>query len=397
MEFRPYYLAREWVRMGHRVTIVAGDFSHLRKINPHARQDFQEQNIDGIAYCWVRTGEYQGNGVARALTMFRFVGKLWLHAKRLAARYKPDIVIASSTYPIDTFACQKIAKLSHAKLIHEVHDMWPATLIEIGGMSPRHPFVQLMQWGENSFCRNSDAVVSLLPCAKDYFVGHGMNKDKFYHVPNGFDIAEWGDGCSNIPSNHIKVLNELHHDGKFILGYAGGHAISNALTYLLKAAELLKDKNIAIVLVGKGAEKRNLQRYAKEHALENIYFLPAVDKICVPVVLSYMDALYIGWSKRDLYKNFGISPNKLIDYMLSAKPILFSGNVANDTVHESGCGVSVSAEDASEIANGIAYLAGKTSGELEQMGSLGREFAMKTYDYRILAKRFAEIMELINK
>lgn len=30
MEYRPYYLAREWVRAGHRVQILAADFSHVR-------------------------------------------------------------------------------------------------------------------------------------------------------------------------------------------------------------------------------------------------------------------------------------------------------------------------------------------------------------------------------
>ena len=34
MEYRPYYLAREWVRAGHRVQIVAADFSHVRSRQP---------------------------------------------------------------------------------------------------------------------------------------------------------------------------------------------------------------------------------------------------------------------------------------------------------------------------------------------------------------------------
>ena len=34
MEFRPFYMGREWVRAGHRVQIVAASFSHVRAIQP---------------------------------------------------------------------------------------------------------------------------------------------------------------------------------------------------------------------------------------------------------------------------------------------------------------------------------------------------------------------------
>ena len=91
MEFRPYYLSREWVKMGHNVRIVAGDFSHLRRKNPEVTEDFQSEVIDGITYTWVKTGEYSGNGVARAKTMFRFVWKLRQKAAWIAREWKPDV------------------------------------------------------------------------------------------------------------------------------------------------------------------------------------------------------------------------------------------------------------------------------------------------------------------
>ncbi|MDR2611117.1 MAG: glycosyltransferase WbuB, partial [Clostridiales Family XIII bacterium] len=72
MEFRPYYFAKEWIGMGHEVHIFAGDYSHLRRVNPQVDTDFQEENIDGIAYHWIKTGMYAGNGLKRAFTMFRF-------------------------------------------------------------------------------------------------------------------------------------------------------------------------------------------------------------------------------------------------------------------------------------------------------------------------------------
>ena len=66
MEYRPYYLAREWVGGGHRVSIVAASYSHLRLRQPPEDDDFSEQCIDDIRYVWLRTPQYRGNGVRKA-------------------------------------------------------------------------------------------------------------------------------------------------------------------------------------------------------------------------------------------------------------------------------------------------------------------------------------------
>ena len=52
MEFRPYYLAREWVKMGHNVTIIAASFSHLRQKSGYSV--ITEEFIDGIRYICCR-------------------------------------------------------------------------------------------------------------------------------------------------------------------------------------------------------------------------------------------------------------------------------------------------------------------------------------------------------
>ena len=207
MEFRPYYFAREWIKMGHKVDIIAADYSHLRRINPDVKKDFQQENIDGINYHWIKTGSYKGNGVKRALTMAKFVLKLWIHAGEIIKDIAPDVVIDSSTYPLDTYVGQRIRKKSkkRVKVIHEVHDMWPATLIEVGGMSRKNPFVIAMQLGENSAYKNSDYVVSLLPYAKEYMVQHGMRPDKFVEIVNGIVLADW-ESPTPLPEEHEEKL-----------------------------------------------------------------------------------------------------------------------------------------------------------------------------------------------
>ena len=109
MEFRPYYLSREWVKMGHHVDVIAGDYSHLRIINPNVTRDMQKEIIDGIDYYWLKTGSYVGNSICRALSMIRFCYKLNKWKGWIRSHLKPDVVISSSTYPIDSIPACNIA------------------------------------------------------------------------------------------------------------------------------------------------------------------------------------------------------------------------------------------------------------------------------------------------
>lgn len=391
MEFRPYYFAREWMRMGHSVRIVAGDFSHLRIKNPKITKDFQEKMVGEIPYSWIRTGDYRGNGVRRAFTMFRFTGKLWLKASWIAKNWKPDVVIASSTYPLDTFAAQRIARKAGAQLIHEVHDMWPATLYEVGGMSKNHPFVLLMQMAENSAYRNSDRVVSLLPNAEKYMEQHGMRKGAFSCISNGIVEEEWNEHA-DIPQKHKEILESLTQKGKFIVGYFGGHGLANSLESLIDAAKQNMDPDLFFVLAGRGAEKEYLEKRVRKEGVQNIVFLDAVEKSCIPELLSYFDCLYIGAKKSPLYR-FGVCMNKLFDSMMSGKPILYAVDAPNNYIEEYGCGITVEAENADALMDGIKKMKEMSEEERFRMGQNGRNAVLKKFTYTKLAEEFTSVFE----
>lgn len=389
MEFRPYYLAREWKKRGYLVTIIAGDYSHLRMNNPRVEKDFQKEIIDGIRYCWVKTGNYSGNGVRRALTMFRFVGKLWWNAQRIVKSMKPDVIITSSTYPLDTFAGQKMARLCDAKLIHEVHDMWPATLIELGGMKRTNPFVMLIQAGENSAYRNSDYVVSLPPCAKEYMVQHGMQEDKFVNIQNGIVLEEW-EKREPIPEEHRKILVSLKEEGKFIVGYFGGHALSNALDGLLNVAKEIKKRDIAFVLVGDGVQKPGLIQRAQKEQIENVYFLDPVRKLCVGDLLRYFDCSYIGSKESPLYR-FGLTANKMYDSMMAGKPLICAVNAAGCVVETYRCGIMIKTGKTEDICRAIEQLHDMSEEERHEIGNRGVEAARKYFTYEALANQFEKL------
>lgn len=390
MDYRPYYLASEWTKLGHTVVILAADRSHLRIVNPRIDKDFTEELINGVKYVWFKTPKYEGNGLSRIINMFTFVRKLMKNKKRIAETYKPDVVIASSTYTPDNYAAYKIAKRAKAKYIYEVHDLWPLSVKELGGYSKWHPFIMLLQHAENYAYKRVDAVVSMLPNTKEHMKSHGLDLCKWNCIPNGIALDEWNSPTS-IPSEHETLINELKSKNAFLVGYVGSHGISNSLHTLLEAVSRMIKPDIHFVMIGKGAEKEKLMSYAKENNLVNIHFKENVPKSCIPNLLSKFDALFIGWHKNPLYR-FGISPNKLMDYMMSGKPIIHSVEAANDLVRDAQCGISVPPENPDAIADAINKLYSMSGTERLLIGEKGKEHVVANLTYAKLAKEFIEIM-----
>jgi glycosyltransferase involved in cell wall biosynthesis len=392
MEYRPYYLAKEWVRQGHKVTIVAASFSHVRTKPPLVNDRITHEEIDGIHYLWLKTPGYYGNGVRRALNIFSFVGQLITNQTILLGHILPDVIIASSTYPLDMVPAYRMAKKVQARLVFEVHDLWPLSLIELADMSPRHPFIMLLQWAEDFAYRRADRVVSILPKAKNYMQKHGMTAEKFVHIPNGIDITEWRGEQPQLPKEHSQVIDELKQSGRFIIGYAGAHGLANSLDTLINAASGLQDQPVAFVLVGQGSEKEKLQEVVQQRGILNVVFLPTIQKSSIPSLLASMDALYIGLKKEPLFR-FGVSPNKLLDYMMAAKPVIYAIDAGNDLVVESGCGISVESENPEAVSQAVMELLRMPAADLEAMGQRGWDYVMAYHDYKVLAQEFLDILQ----
>jgi glycosyltransferase involved in cell wall biosynthesis len=389
MEYRPFYFAREWKNLGHSPHIIAASASHVRYISPKMRGLVTSEEIQGIPYLWVKTPGYNKNNARRVANMLAFVSWLTVNSGRIARSKRPDVVIASSTYPLDIIPAYLVAKHCGAKLIYEVHDLWPLSLIELGAMSATNPFIMLTQWAEDFAYRKADRVVSILPKSREHMVKRGMHPCKFHYVPNGIDIDEWKSPSGRLPENHEHVLTGLRKEGRFIVGYAGAHGLANALHNLVEAAGLLESQPVVIVLVGQGPEKEKLEDLTRQRGLENAIFLPPVARSCIPRLLALMDVLYIGLQKMPLFR-FGISPNKLMDYMMAGKPVLQAIEAGNDMVASAGCGISLPPENPLAIANAVRKLMQLDEDERTLMGRRGQEFVLANHDYRILASNFID-------
>ncbi|MEA1873465.1 MAG: glycosyltransferase WbuB, partial [Bacteroidota bacterium] len=123
MEFRPFYLAKKWKEAGHKVFMLSASYAHTRSTQPSVNHNLESTKISDINYIWLKTPEYDGNGIKRILNMYSFVRKLKRYHQSIAEMTNADIVIASSTYPLDNYSAKRIAKASGGKMNYEIHDL----------------------------------------------------------------------------------------------------------------------------------------------------------------------------------------------------------------------------------------------------------------------------------
>jgi glycosyltransferase involved in cell wall biosynthesis len=393
MEFRPHLLAREWVKLGHKVQVLASGFSHLRSCQPLATgsRGIRDESVDGIDFRWYPTPPYSGNGIARVKNIWSFLSQVWKDSKRIVDSQRPDVVIASSTYPMDFWIARRIARLAASLLVFELHDLWPASLIELGGMSSWHPFALLCGMAERSACRNADVYVSMLPNVHEHVASLGLDLRRLHIIPNGVCAEDWLSEPLPLQADLQSWISQAHNRGDSVLGYAGSMGKPNALDTLLDAANLLRGEKVRILIVGDGYERERLVKRIDDEKLNQVYWVPAVSKKQIPRLIAEWDMCYIGAKKKQIYR-FGIAMNKIMDYMMAAKPIVMSIEAGNNPVAEAGSGFSVEAESPEAVANAVRRILGMPVSERHEMGVAGKNYVLENHEWKNLANRFINIL-----
>jgi glycosyltransferase involved in cell wall biosynthesis len=336
--------------------------------------------VDGFKVVWVGVNTYDtAHSKKRIWNWFNFT---WKVRKLLSIiDDPPDVVIASSPQPFAFLAAKYLSKKTGARLVFEVRDIWPLTLIEMLGASRFNPFIALMQWVEDKAYRESDIVVSNLKHSVGHMVKRGMAAEKFVWIPNGVCLAEM-EGGPQAPSD----ITAMIPSEDFVVGYTGTIGEANAIHVLIEAARLLKHNHrIKFVLVGDGKEKNSVVRLVESYELDNVVLLPPVAKCEVPDVLSRFDVCYIGLLDKPLFR-FGVSPNKLFEYFYSGRPVCYAIDSGDyQPVIESSSGLVAKPEDPSDIARAINELSLLSEEDRSTMGDNGKRHVLKNHQYSHLA------------
>lgn len=381
---RPFMLMREFARGGVQPTIFSSNTNHLFS-GPQFEGSHMMQNVEGIDICWLKIRPYKGaNSLGRILSWLEFEWRLWRLPK--SGFTAPDSIIVSSLSLLTIMNGILLRRRYKCRLIFEVRDIWPLTLIEEGGFSRWNPFVMALRLIERIGYRNSDAIVGTMPNLEQHVRESLRVFPPVHCIPMGVDDSQFAAPIP-LPADYV---HEHIPVGKFLVCHAGTIGGTNALGTLIKTARLMADNpNIHFLIAGDGDLKVTHQLASVD--LPNVSFAPLVPKAMVQSLLQKCDLLYFSTHPSKVWI-YGQSLNKVIDYMLAGKPIVASYTGFPSMISDAECGTFVPAADAQALKDQIERYYNMSESKRKTMGQAAKEWLKNNRKYSDLARKYLAIL-----
>jgi glycosyltransferase involved in cell wall biosynthesis len=376
---RHYSHARELIRRGHDVQIIASSFNHLTRkhmiMNPGAK--WERQMFDRVPFTFILSRGYESNSMSRVANMFDFAYHVWRGAWA-AQLPRPDLILGSSPDPFTALAAERLSSRYAVPFVLEIRDLWPYILTEVGGHPKHHPFVLLVDRTMRYLYAKADGIVMFSQHSGDLMSRYGADPKKIVWIPQGVDF-----GMNPEP-------RPAPDDGQFTVTYLGSHNQWNSLDAILDAAKILQGdgvKNVLIRFVGNGVNKPGLVERAKNEGIHNVRFDDPVPKKQVAEVLHRSNAFIIN-NRNDGASKSWMSFQKIYEYLAAGRPVVFGSCTNDDVVRDSGAGISVEADNPAELARAVEFLASQSREQLWEYGVRGRRYIEKAYSIPLLVDRF---------
>lgn len=386
---RPSLFAKNLIRMGHEVTIIAASTVHNSNQNLiEGKEKIKKEIVEGIPYIYIRCSNYEGNGINRVINILEFANKLPGVCKKLD---KPDAIVATSFDPISCYQGIRIAKKYGIIGIAEIADLWPETLVEYGGVSSKNPIVKILRAIEKKIYMKSDSIIFTVGGGYDSIIEQGWQQvipqEKIAYINNGIDLEAFDYNKSNYRISDV----DLEDEQIFKVIYTGSIRKINNLGGLLDVAKEVGNPYIRFLIWGDGDELPLLKQRVQDENITNVIFKGKVEKKYVPFITSRADLNYAHNEASPLFR-FGISFNKIFDYLAAGKPILCDFPSNYNPVIMGNAGISVDTANPKDIALKIEEFYNMNSEKYNKYCEAAVETAGK-YDFSILTNKLVSVIK----
>ncbi len=386
---RAYEMARNWVRLGHQVTMLAEFPNHPSGVIPPSYRGklFERDQLDGIEVVrvWVKAS-LEKNYRNRILFYLTFMFSAIL-AGIILTRGKYDLLYASSPPLFVGGTALFFRFLKRIPLVFEVRDLWPESAVALGELSNQR-VISLASRLEQACYRRAARVVVVTQGIHDRLVDRGIPVEKLILIPNGANI----DLFTFRPIARERVRQELGLADKFIAVYAGIHGLAQGLETVIDAAsELQDDLRFHFLLIGDGPKKAELMNYAASRHITNLAFLPERPREEIPDYLSAADVALVPLKKAEIFK--GALPSKIFDAWSCERPVLLSiDGEARSVVERVRGGYFIPPEDGYEMVKALSLMQDSPDVRLV-MGKNGRKYTIENHSRAALAENLAHQLE----
>ncbi len=385
---RVHALAREWTRLGHRVTVLtcAPNVPAGVVYEGYRNKLCQTEVIDGIRT--VRVWTYLAANRGRLRRGLNFLSYLaTAGAAGAVMRPRADVVIATSPQFFAGWAGVPASRAQRAPFVLEIRDIWPDSITAVGALGEGR-VIGALEKLERALYDTADHIVAVGEGYRQNMIRKGVSPQKISVVTNGVDAELF------VPGPGDAALRErLDLEGKYVVTFAGTIGMASGLEVALGAARRLRQRgrdDIAFLLIGDGAVRAELEAAARTQGLHNVVFTGLVPRAQLPRYLASSDACLVHFRKQELFGT--ILPSKFFEDAAMEKPILlgFEGE-ARALLHEAECGIAFEPGNDAALAEAVEKLAADPA-EGRRLGANGRRFVLEHFDRRRLAREYLDII-----
>ncbi|MCR5723146.1 MAG: glycosyltransferase family 4 protein [Lachnospiraceae bacterium] len=383
---RQTIFARKLGAKGHNVTIFCASSVHNSDKNlSDGTILYREEITEGVKYVYVSCRSYKGNGRARIFNMLEFARKL----PKVTAKYdKPDAVLACS---MTLQACRqgiKLAKKYGAKAVAQITDLWPETLVAYGIAGMNNPAVLYLRRIEKWIYTHADSIIFSMEGAYDYIREQHWEKavpeKKVYFINNGVDLEAF-----DYNKAHYKIDDDdLRNPNIIKIVYVGSIRRVNNLGALLDTAKEIADNKVRFLIWGDGEEREMLEERCRNEGIDNVIFKGRVDKKYVAYITCRADINLLHNDNSPILR-FGISMNKLFDYLAAGKPIFCDFESSYNPAIMKNAGIEVNSSAPEVRAQCICKM---LELDLQSLGLNAREAAENIYNFDVLTSKLERVL-----
>lgn len=394
---RHYWFAENLIKKGYKPTIFCASTIHnSNEIVDTKGKQYSTDSVNDIPYVFVNTPEYKGNGKKRIVNMISFYRRLFIVANEHAElNGKPDVIVASSVHPLTLVAGIKISNKFDIPCICEVRDLWPESIVAYGSLKRNSLIAKLLYQGEKWIYSKADKIIFTMEGGKDYIIEHGWDNDqggpidinKVHHINNGIDLKIF-----NYNKENCQLEDEdLKNPDIFKVVYTGSIRLVNKVDMLVCAAKQLRGTNIKFLIWGDGDQVELIRQKIRNEKLNNIVLKGKVDRKYIPSILSKADLNIILGETSSLFR-FGLSPNKLFEYLAAGKPVLQTFKANYSIVESNSVGFELTESTPESIADSVEFFSKLNEFEYHSFCENSLRLS-KEYDFEKLTNKLIEIIE----